>query len=42
MERRIKNANLHKRIAEVEMEFMGNQTVIHLGIDIMEKIGEKI
>ena len=42
LEGQIKKVNLHKRIAEVEMEFMGNQTVIHLGIDIMEKIGEKI
>lgn len=33
----IKRINLHRRIAEVEVEFMGRKTVIHLGIEILEK-----
>lgn len=33
----IKRINLHKRIAEVEVEFMGRITVIHLGIETIEK-----
>lgn len=33
----VKRINLHKRIAEVEVEFMGRLTVIHLGIEMMEK-----
>lgn len=31
----IRKINLHKRIAVVETEFMGNQTRIHLGIEIV-------
>lgn len=38
MEGMIKRINLHKRIAEVEVEFMGRMTVIHLGIEMVEKI----
>jgi len=32
--------NLHKRIAVVEMEFMGNQSLVHLGVEMVEKIEE--
>ncbi len=31
----IKKVNLHKRIAEVEMEFMGDQILINFGIEII-------
>lgn len=37
MDGMIKRINLHKRIAEVEVEFMGRMTVIHLGIEMVEK-----
>lgn len=37
MEGMVKRINLHKRIAEVEIEFMGRKTVVHLGIEIIEK-----
>lgn len=37
MEGMIKKINLHKRIAEVEVEFMGRKTVIYLGIEMIEK-----
>ncbi len=37
MEGMVKRINLHKRIAEVEVEFMGRMTVIHLGIEMVEK-----
>lgn len=33
----VKRINLHKRIAEVEVEFMGRKTVIHLGVEMVEK-----
>ena len=33
----IKKINLHKRIAEVEVDFMNQKTVVHLGIEIIEK-----
>ena len=33
----VKKINLHKRIAEVEMEFMGRRTVIYMGIDWVVK-----
>lgn len=33
----VKKINLHKRIAEVEVEFMGRKIVIHLGIEMVEK-----
>lgn len=36
-EGQILKMNLHKRIAIVEMEFMGNKTSIHLGIEIVNK-----
>ena len=37
MDGMIKRINLHKRIAEVEVEFMGRKTVIHLGIEMVGK-----
>ncbi|WP_443029438.1 KOW motif-containing protein [Sporofaciens musculi] len=36
LEGQIKKINLHKRIAIVEAEFMGNRTLLHLGIEIAE------
>lgn len=33
----IKKVNLHKRIAMVEVEFMGRKTIIHLGIEMIRK-----
>lgn len=33
----VKRINLHRRIAEVEVEFMGRKTIIHLGIEMVEK-----
>ena len=38
MEGQIKKINLHKRIAVVEVEFMGNKSLLHLGIEMVEKI----
>ena len=37
MKGKIKKINLHKRIAKVEMDFMGSRRVVYLGIEIMEK-----
>lgn len=37
MEGIVRRINLHKRIAEVEVEFMRRKTVIHLGIEMVEK-----
>lgn len=37
MEGRIKRIHLHRRIAEVEVNFMGRKTLIHLGIDLVER-----
>lgn len=37
MEGYIKKINLHRRIAEVEVDFMGRKTVIHLGIELVGK-----
>lgn len=33
----IKKINLHKRIAAVEVEFMGRKTVVNLGIEMVER-----
>ena len=33
----VRKINLHKRIAEVEVTFMGRRTVIHLGIEMIGK-----
>lgn len=40
MEGRIRKIHLHKRIAEVEVDFMNQKTVIHLGIELVGKEGE--
>ena len=40
MEGRIKKIHLHKRIAEVEVDFMGRKAVIHLGVELVGKQGE--
>ena len=37
MEGRVKRINLHKRFAEVEVEFMGRMIILHLGIEMIEK-----
>lgn len=37
MDGRIKKINLHKRTAEVEVEFMNRITLIYLGIELLEK-----
>ena len=37
----IKKFHLHRRMAEVEVEFMGRKTVIHLGIEMVEKREKK-
>ena len=37
MEGQIKKINLHKRIAVVEVEFMGNRSLLHLGIEMVKK-----
>ena len=33
----VRKINMHKRIAEVEVVFMGRKIVLHLGIEIVEK-----
>ena len=33
----VKRINLHRRIAEVEVELMGRKIVVHLGIELVEK-----
>ena len=33
----VKRINLHKRIAEIEVEFMRRKIVLHLGIEMVEK-----
>ena len=37
MEGYIRKIHLHRRIAEVEVDFMGRKTVIHLGIEMVGK-----
>lgn len=37
LEGQIKKMNLHKRIAVVEVEFMGNRSLLHLGIEIADE-----
>ena len=37
MEGYIRKINLHRRIAEVEVDFMGRKTVIHMGIEMVGK-----
>ncbi len=36
MEGMVKKINLHKRIAEVEVDFMNRKTIIYLGIEMIE------
>lgn len=38
MEGQIKKINLHRRMAEVEVDFMNRKTVLHLGIEMVGKI----
>ena len=38
LEGQIRKVNLHKRIAEVEMEFMGSRSVVYLGVEMVERI----
>ncbi|MEZ3487552.1 MAG: antiterminator LoaP [Lachnospiraceae bacterium] len=38
LEGKIRKVNLHKRIAEIEMEFMGSKSVVHLGVEMVESI----
>lgn len=40
MEGMVKRINLHKMIAEVEVPFMNDSTVIHLGIEMVETKGK--
>ena len=35
MEGMVKKINLHKRTAEVEVEFMGRKTAVYLGIELL-------
>ena len=37
LEGKIRKIHLHRRIAEVEVDFMGGKTVIHLGIEMVGK-----
>lgn len=37
VEGQIKKINLHRRIAEIEVDFMKRKTVVHLGIEMVEK-----
>lgn len=37
LEGKIRKIHLHRRIAEVEVDFMGRKTVIHLGIEMVGK-----
>ena len=38
LEGQVRMVNLHKRIAAVEVEFMGNTSSVHLGVEMVEKI----
>ncbi len=42
MQGQIKKINLHKRRAEVEVDFMNQKTVIHLGIEILERSTQEV
>ena len=37
MEGYIKKIDLHRRIAKVEVDFMNQKTLLHLGIEMIEK-----
>ncbi|MEY8410861.1 antiterminator LoaP [Lachnospiraceae bacterium 62-26] len=41
LEGQIRKVNLHKRIAEVRMEFMGSQSVVYLGVEMVERVEKK-
>lgn len=41
LEGQIKKINLHKRIAEVEVDFMNRKTIIYLGIEMVKKDVDK-
>ncbi len=41
LEGQIRKVNLHKRIAVVEVEFMGNKSAVHLGVEMVGKISEE-
>ncbi len=36
MDGMIRKINLHKRIAEVEVEFMNRKTIVYLGIELLD------
>ncbi len=38
LEGQIRKVNLHKRIAVVEVEFMGNKSLVHLGVEMVGEI----
>lgn len=38
----VKKIHLHRRIAEVEVDFMGRKTVIHLGIELVGRMQENM
>ena len=38
----VRKIHLHRRVAEVEVDFMGRKTVIHLGIELVGKMGETV
>jgi len=38
LEGQVKKVNLHKRMAAVELNFIGKKTVVYLGIEIVERV----
>lgn len=42
LEGHVRKLHLHRRIAEVEVDFMGRKTVIHLGIELVGKRQEGV
>lgn len=38
LEGQVKKVNLHKRIAAVEVEFMGNRSLVHLGVEMVKRM----
>ncbi len=41
MDGMIKKINLHKRVAEVEVEFMNRKTIVYLGIELLDNTKRK-
>jgi len=41
LEGQIKKVNLHRRIAVVEVEFMGNKSLVHLWVEMIEKMDKR-